>query len=196
MATFKKCKKCNLEKDKEEFSKMRTSKDGLFPNCKECTSRYMAKYYENNKEKQKLSGIDFRKSNPSYRSDYYLKNKETNIDKNIEWRRNNKDKANAMTRKRRATKLDQLGFMPKDHEQRMLDVYGSKYCMRCSSDKNIHIDHIIPVSKGGLWCLSNFQFLCEGCNISKGNKHSTDYRNEGQKYDMLVYMSWMEKCIR
>lgn len=28
MATFKKCKKCNLEKAKEEFSKMRTSKDG------------------------------------------------------------------------------------------------------------------------------------------------------------------------
>lgn len=35
---------------------------------------------------------------------------------------------------------------------------------------NLHIDHIIPFSKGGLTTVENSQLLCISCNTSKGNK--------------------------
>ena len=38
----------------------------------------------------------------------------------------------------------------------------------------LHVDHIIPVSKGGKTVMSNLQTLCEQCNIGKSNKTDDD----------------------
>jgi len=43
-------------------------------------------------------------------------------------------------------------------------------CVSCGTDKNISIDHVIPLSKGGLNEIENMQFLCKNCNSKKGAK--------------------------
>lgn len=50
-------------------------------------------------------------------------------------------------------------------------------CGRTSHDEAIlHIDHIIPRSRGGLDSIDNYQTLCDVCNIGKSNRDATDLR--------------------
>lgn len=60
---------------------------------------------------------------------------------------------------------------------KVLSFYG-KTCMKCGSTKNIHVDHIYPISKFPELKLSfdNLQVLCSICNIQKSNIDYTDYR--------------------
>jgi 5-methylcytosine-specific restriction endonuclease McrA len=49
----------------------------------------------------------------------------------------------------------------------------SNRCVKCGArggENQLHIDHIIPVSKGGTNTPSNLQTLCERCNLGKGTR--------------------------
>lgn len=49
------------------------------------------------------------------------------------------------------------------------DGFRCVMCGRTSQDGvTLHVDHIIPVAKGGLTVLDNLQCLCEDCNRGKG----------------------------
>lgn len=43
-------------------------------------------------------------------------------------------------------------------------------CLKCNSNDNLEIDHIIPLSRGGNHEINNLQILCRKCNRSKGSK--------------------------
>ena len=43
-------------------------------------------------------------------------------------------------------------------------------CIKCGSNKDLVIDHIMPFPKGGVTELNNLQTLCKKCNREKGNK--------------------------
>lgn len=51
------------------------------------------------------------------------------------------------------------------------DNYRCKICGASAEDGAVlHVDHIIPVSKGGKTELNNLQTLCDRCNLGKSNK--------------------------
>lgn len=54
-------------------------------------------------------------------------------------------------------------------------------CVACGRNSEngliLHIDHIIPRSKGGQDHLDNYQTLCETCNIGKSNRDQTNLRD-------------------
>ena len=49
------------------------------------------------------------------------------------------------------------------------------HCVRCGRGREdgvkLHVDHIVPVSRGGKTVMSNLQTLCEDCNCGKGNRY-------------------------
>lgn len=50
----------------------------------------------------------------------------------------------------------------------------SHTCRECNSTKNLEIDHIIPVSRGGTGEVENLQALCRSCNRAKRNRTSAE----------------------
>jgi hypothetical protein len=60
------------------------------------------------------------------------------------------------------------------------DQWKCVACGRNSHDGAIlHVDHIIPRSRGGVDVFENFQTLCDVCNIGKCNRDATDLRSKG-----------------
>jgi len=66
-------------------------------------------------------------------------------------------------------------FTSRDEVKDAIFLKYGKICLCCGIDKNTHLDHVIPVKKGGKDELSNIQPLCRDCNSKKGVK-LIDYR--------------------
>jgi len=84
----KQCKKCESLKDKCEFNKTRSQKDGLSYYCKKCESQYKKEYYKKNKDKLL----------EKYKK-YYEENKEARAELGKRWREKNKEKCNEYSKK-------------------------------------------------------------------------------------------------
>ena len=75
-----------------------------------------------------------------------------------------------------------------DLKQAMFDEQGGK-CNACENEMRIvdfHIDHIIPVKKGGSDTRENYQLLCGHCNITKGDRPMEYLRTKIAKRDHLL----------
>ena len=56
----------------------------------------------------------------------------------------------------------------------------TKLCPQCNTNlknKKIHLDHYIPLSKGGEHTLSNLVISCPHCNLSKNAKDPYIFAN-------------------
>jgi len=54
-----------------------------------------------------------------------------------------------------------------------LIINAEKKCVKCGATPpsvKLHIDHILPASRGGTSKFENLQFLCQNCNLTKSNK--------------------------
>lgn len=65
------------------------------------------------------------------------------------------------------------GYISKAIRNRVFkrDDYTCQHCgYRNGRKRNLHIDHVLPVSRGGSDDMDNLQVLCKACNLAKSNK--------------------------
>lgn len=48
-------------------------------------------------------------------------------------------------------------------------------CLYCGSSENLHIEHIVPIAKGGTSEISNLTRACQRCNSYKGTFYIMDF---------------------
>jgi hypothetical protein len=87
---MKKCCRCSIEKQFNDFHKNKHSKDGYKAACKECRKKESKEAYDPVKQKEyREANKDKRKKN---HKDWYFKNREKRLKQKKEWREANKEK--------------------------------------------------------------------------------------------------------
>ena len=81
-----------------------------------------------------------------------------------------KEKTNNKTYRYRAKKFSDAAVLTQEEHERVLTIY--KECAKITEETGVphHVDHIIPISKGGLHHPDNLQILTATENIRKSNK--------------------------
>ena len=86
-----------------------------------------------------------------------------------EWRSKNRHRSNFYSHIRRARKLAARGTCSAAQAALRIEVYGG-ICAYCKKAPHAHLDHVIPLVRGGSNWPSNFRPSCQRCNQSKGSK--------------------------
>jgi 5-methylcytosine-specific restriction endonuclease McrA len=188
------CRKCGIWKPFDEFHVHKECYGGHSSTCKTCkleyrqsrkeeTSQFMKEYYQENKKR--IIG---------YAKTYYKENLDER--KEYDKKRKQRDKEKISKRQKKYYQLNRELFYRKNQERRsykhkvIFTPYERKQildrdnwtCQTCgikvhdrhtgnwNTPDKAHIDHIIPISKGGNSEPKNLRILCRTCNLSKHDK--------------------------
>ena len=166
----KACASCNEVLHFSDFHKDKSKRDGLCSYCKECKKSKDKDHYRKNPEKKKASVKDYMKRTGEYYRYKPYNPKYYSSDKS-------KAKKRARDLKRRVRIKNNGNFeITSDVIKDILDVSNGR-CNYCGQDckGSYHIDHIMPVSRGGGNNRENLCLSCPNCNWSKNDKTAEEF---------------------
>lgn len=183
---------------KEYFRKCALGKMGLSPECKDCLklrwkttpAETIKKYNANKKaalkknperlEAREKYRKDYVKERPEWLKDmkrrYYERHRLEVINKSREYRKNtpgysviSHEKRAAKGSVRRARKFSAGGSFTKQDVIEKIEKQNKK-CFYCKCELNTyHVDHYIPLAKGGSNAAENIVIACPSCNLRKSD---------------------------
>lgn len=171
----------------EYFWRHPFGKHGLYPKCKVCMREYTQRhkikigerskqwrldnperykaqnrlYYQENKER-------FRQQNKRR----YYENREARLAAGKRWRLANRERRTAAENRRRARKFASGGSYTKEDVE-LIRKNQKGRCWWCSKKLkrgDTHLDHRIPLFRGGSNNPSNLVLTCAHCNLSKNDR--------------------------
>ena len=167
----KRCKYCEKDLPIDRFYIDRQKKDGLRPRCKDCEKEYNIDK-EKRREYEKNYWDSRREDKRKIVLKSYNKNKEKHKTKRKEYllTENGKSKQKKHWQDRYAKMKN--AFVESVNVKDLFNKYDGKcfYCGINLSFDNFHIDHYMPIAKGGMHEESNLRISCPHCNLSKGSK--------------------------
>ena len=133
------------------------------------------RYHEKNRAKKQKLAAEWQRRNPerarAASRRWYAKNTNAARSSVAKWRRENRDKCVAQDARRRARKLAAAVPLTLQEKLDVAEIYRKARGLTKLIGEPYHVDHIKPLSKGGLHHPSNLQVLRGTDNLKKGNRY-------------------------
>lgn len=168
----------------ENRERYRKRKREWAANNKDKMRPYQKEHYQRNKERERIQLQEWRSKNPDKVKEqgrrYRARNPDSAKAKYQRWAVKNQDSIKVIAHRRRARFLQAEGSHTTADLKAIL-VAQSHKCAYCRIDlrkAKRHLDHIMPLALGGTNDRRNLQYLCAGCNLSKGAAHPIAFAQE------------------
>lgn len=181
------CKKCcknwaakfreqNPDKVKASMKKTRERHGHLHEKQKMLRRLFDPAVAQQRKETNQAWQANNKESLTIYRQAYYSENKETIKERDTRWRLSNPVMVRTSRANRKArVRLAEGGFTSADIKQKTEEQNG--LCFWCGTVlQEYHIDHLVPIAKGGTNYPDNLVISCPTCNVSRGAKPEEEFR--------------------
>lgn len=197
------CKACTSAANKEyrerNAERINAERREKYAENPEPGREYMRKRYNNDPAARRAASAEWRKANPEKQREmnraWYVNNATEAKAAAKAYRDANLESCKATSRRcgkdhyqknkyqyylnaaaRRAMKAGARGKLSRGIRKRLfLDQKG--LCVYCRTDlgESPHLDHTVPLAKGGAHSDDNVQLLCQQCNLSKGAKMPDEF---------------------
>lgn len=157
-------------------------------------------YYRANRERLAGNARAYRERNPQYQREYFrvyyaanrgyyaeksrayrIANKKRLAEMNLQYHRANPNISRASHQRRKARKLGAEGtHTAADIQKQYKAQKGACYWCGSKVRGNYHVDHIVPLSRGGTNWPENIVIACVGCNTSRGSKLPHEWPQGGR----------------
>ncbi len=174
----KTCMSCQILKTADCFNKRSCSADGLAYYCKDCVAKkkaeqtYKDRANENKRMARKERPNEFHKRD----RERYLRSRERIVAQAKKYREKNPERVKANKRRYRVNKYAAPGDFSAADVRGKYELQGG-VCYYCKTPlgKSWHLDHKIPLSKGGSNWPSNLCCACPNCNLRKNARPFWDF---------------------
>lgn len=183
----RKCVICQAAKAKAEDRGKKLLRKAVYrANNKEKIRAENAAYEKSAKRKASVAArrAKNKKKRKAYMAAWYETHAEKARQDTRAWQKANPDRVRAIKRNREARRKSAEGCHTAADITRIYGLQGGK-CAYCKKKvgRKYHIDHIVPLSKGGSNWAANLQILCQPCNQ---RKYASDPIEHAQKLGLLI----------
>jgi 5-methylcytosine-specific restriction endonuclease McrA len=135
-------------------------------NNKERVAYRKKKYQEEHRDIANLSSIKYRENN-----------KDKVRERTNSWRSRNPEMAKLQVNRRRSLRYDNESFRLTGSDIKRAFNMQIGRCFWCDKKlQNYHVDHIIPIGRGGRHSIGNIVISCPSCNSIKSNKLPVEFK--------------------
>lgn len=179
---MRKCTTCHLilPATPENFYAEKTCKFGLASRCRECRTTYAKERYTKNSKRNRENAKKYRLENPEkirkYNEMYRLENPEKIREYSKMYYLENRAAISAKDTRRKLRKLN--ATIVNFNINKWLKTQRPFRCYLCGKkikDDKYHIEHRIPLSRGGVHATFNLGIACPRCNAEKYTKTPWEY---------------------
>lgn len=195
---MKRCGACQerFEGTPEYFHADRSKRDGLSSTCKVCAKRRTQLWTQNHQAQKKDTGKAYRKKNRErlrpyfhqywlvnlehllkYHADYRQRHSTKRVRYAAEWNKQHPLKMSEHRHRRRARVRSAEGVLSALDIQKQFDGQKGRcwWCRKKFMGSAFHVDHVIPLARGGTNDAKNICIACPACNVKKGAKLPSEF---------------------
>jgi 5-methylcytosine-specific restriction endonuclease McrA len=184
------CIICGLSKSIFDFPSGYKTKTGYGPYCKTCNGEKRRKWRIENRERDNAKTLAYQEANKDkikkWKNRYKRKNVERIRSLGRSYRIRFPEKHTQAEAKRREIKKSGLVAEEKEQILRLYSLAQSEslvVCFYCESEieqNKRHVDHKIPLSRGGSHSIENLVISCASCNLKKGTMTDAEFLQGGE----------------